>query len=100
MRDYSQMLAAELRNGPFGTQINDQYLDDLYRASPLHDLGKIAIPDAILRKPGPLTDEEREQMKHHTIVGEQILNRSGASTARGGAFSDGSRDRPLAPRML
>jgi putative two-component system response regulator len=75
MRDYSQMLAAELRNGPFGQQIDDQFLDDLYRASPLHDLGKVVIPDSVLRKPGPLTDEEREQMKRHTIIGEQILRR-------------------------
>jgi putative two-component system response regulator len=41
----------------------------------LHDIGKVAIPDAILRKPGPLSDEEREQMQQHTMIGEQILNR-------------------------
>jgi putative two-component system response regulator len=75
MRDYSQLLAAELRHGAFSKQIDHQYLDDLYRASPLHDLGKVAIPDAILRKPGPLTGEERAQMERHTIFGEQILNR-------------------------
>jgi putative two-component system response regulator len=75
MRDYSHLLAAELRNGDVGQQIDDQFLDDLYRASPLHDLGKVVISDAILRKPGPLTDEEREEMKRHTFIGEQILNR-------------------------
>lgn len=75
MRDYSQMLAAELRHGAFSKQIDDQFLDDLYRASPLHDLGKVAVPDAILRKPSALTDEERSEMQLHTIVGEQILNR-------------------------
>ena len=86
MRDYSQMLAAELRNGPFAQQVDDQFLDDLYRASPLHDLGKIVIPDAILRKPGPLTDAEREQMKRHTVVGEQILHRLARQQPEAGFF--------------
>ncbi|PKL09462.1 MAG: hypothetical protein CVV51_03625 [Spirochaetae bacterium HGW-Spirochaetae-7] len=49
-------------------------------AAPMHDVGKIAIPDAILSKPGLLTAEEREVMKHHTVVGREIL---------------GSSDRPL-----
>lgn len=75
IRIYSQLLAAELRQGPYGSQIDDAYLDNLYRTSPLHDLGKIAIPDAILRKPGPLTDDERAQMEQHTLIGERILNR-------------------------
>lgn len=44
--------------------------------SPLHDVGKIAIPDKILKKPGKLTDEEFEHMKHHTLIGENILQSS------------------------
>jgi HD-GYP domain-containing protein (c-di-GMP phosphodiesterase class II) len=39
----------------------------------LHDVGKIGIPDRILQKPGPLTDEERRQMQTHTVIGEQML---------------------------
>jgi PAS domain S-box-containing protein len=42
-------------------------------AAPMHDVGKIATPSEILRKPGPLTSEEREEMKHHTTVGREIL---------------------------
>jgi PAS domain S-box-containing protein len=42
-------------------------------AAPMHDVGKIAIPSEILRKPGPLTREEREEMKHHATVGHEIL---------------------------
>ena len=42
-------------------------------AAPLHDIGKIAIPDAILLKPGPLTAEEREVIKSHTLIGGRIL---------------------------
>jgi cyclic di-GMP phosphodiesterase len=75
IRAYSHLLAAELRQQPFSREIDDLFLDDLDRASALHDLGKIAIPDAILRKPGPLTGDERSQMQQHTIIGEQILNR-------------------------
>lgn len=45
-------------------------------AAPMHDVGKIAIPDAILGKPGRLTDEEREEMKRHTVVGKDILGSS------------------------
>ncbi|MDO9288523.1 MAG: HD domain-containing phosphohydrolase, partial [Thermodesulfovibrionales bacterium] len=41
--------------------------------SPMHDIGKIGIPDNILLKPGKLTDEEFEVMKHHTTIGEAIL---------------------------
>ena len=43
------------------------------RAAELHDIGKIAIPDAILHKPGPLDDDEWELMRQHTIIGERIL---------------------------
>ncbi len=46
------------------------------RASPLHDVGKIGVPDAILLKPGPLTAEEFEVMKTHTVIGGRILGES------------------------
>ena len=46
------------------------------RAAPLHDIGKIGIPDGILLKPGPLTAEEFEIMKAHTIIGARILSGS------------------------
>jgi putative two-component system response regulator len=75
MRIYSHLLAAELRLTSYGDQIDDAFLDDIYRASPLHDIGKIVIPDAILRKPGALTYEERQQMQQHTLIGHQILSR-------------------------
>lgn len=45
----------------------------LFYASPLHDVGKVGIPDSILKKPGPLTSEEFELMKLHTIIGGKIL---------------------------
>jgi len=48
----------------------------LEKAAPLHDLGKIAVPDAILRKEGELTHEERVLMQSHTTIGAQLLSGS------------------------
>ena len=55
-------------------------LDAVVRAAELHDIGKIAIPDRILHKPGPLDDDEWELMRTHTTIGERIL---GAAPAMG-----------------
>lgn len=46
----------------------------LRRAAPLHDVGKIGVPDAILRKPGPLTDAEWALMREHTVIGARLLS--------------------------
>jgi putative two-component system response regulator len=49
----------------------------MLNASPMHDVGKIGIPDGILLKPGPLTPDEREIMQRHTTIGAEILSGSG-----------------------
>ena len=54
----------------------------LERAAPLHDVGKIAIPDAILRKPGPLDPEEAAVMRTHTLLGARILEGGGSELIR------------------
>lgn len=56
------------------TGLTKQKIDTIVRASALHDLGKISIPDNILLKPGRLTDEERQVMMSHTTKGCEILN--------------------------
>lgn len=53
-------------------------LDELARAAQLHDIGKLAVPDEILRKPGPLDEREWAFIRQHTIVGERILRASPA----------------------
>ena len=74
IRSYSQTLAGQLQqSGPYQEAINQRFLQDLYRASPLHDIGKVAVPDAILQKPGKLTPEEFEQIKQHVRVGGDTL---------------------------
>jgi putative two-component system response regulator len=52
--------------------------DIMFYASPMHDIGKVGIPDAILLKPGPLTEKEFEVMKTHTTIGARILRGSGS----------------------
>jgi HD-GYP domain-containing protein (c-di-GMP phosphodiesterase class II) len=54
--------------------MNAEELDELTRAAELHDVGKVAIPDAILNKPGKLDATEWEFMRQHTILGERILS--------------------------
>jgi diguanylate cyclase (GGDEF)-like protein len=63
-------------------------LDLIAAAAELHDVGKIAISDAILDKPGPLDADEWQRMRHHTVLGERIL------------AAAGRRARPLQPRAL
>ena len=55
--------------------MSENYWDAVINAAPLHDLGKIAVDDAILRKPSGLTEEEYEKMKIHAAYGAQIMNK-------------------------
>jgi HD-GYP domain-containing protein (c-di-GMP phosphodiesterase class II) len=56
-----------------GIGLSYQEAEDIRYAAPLHDIGKVAIPDSILRKPGKLTTEEFEEMKKHTVYGAKML---------------------------
>ena len=69
MSHYSAIIASELG-------FSDDVVENILYASPMHDIGKIGIPDGILKKPGKLTDEEFDTMKTHTIIGAQILSQS------------------------
>ena len=55
---------------------SEQACELILNASPMHDVGKIGIPDGILLKPGPLTDDERDIMQRHTVIGAEILSGS------------------------
>jgi len=68
-----------------GMDCDDEEADKLKLASPLHDLGKIGIPDAILNKPGPLTKEELAIMRTHAEIGYNMLRSSRRSTLQAGA---------------
>ena len=88
IRDYCRILAEQLcRSGPHSTDVDRQFQADLYRASPLHDVGKVGIPDAILHKPGSLTEDEFEVMKGHSAIGANALSEV-ASQGGCGSFLD------------
>ncbi|MCR5767725.1 MAG: HD domain-containing protein [Lachnospiraceae bacterium] len=61
------------RYGYYSEKLTDRYMRDVVMSAPLHDVGKINIPDAILNKPGKLTKEEFEVMKTHTTAGKALL---------------------------
>ena len=69
-----QRLAEELRKNPkFTDTITPEYIENLATAAPLHDIGKVGIHDRILRKPGTLTQDEREIMMQHPQMGYDVL---------------------------
>ncbi len=84
IRYYTQILAKQLYlESPYAEEIDEDFLDELYRASPLHDIGKVGIPDSILLKPGRFTKEEFERMKLHTIVGAETLEQAASQFGSG-----------------
>lgn len=71
---YVESIARELqKQGSYRDILTDGYINDIIVAAPLHDIGKIHISDAVLNKPGKLTQEEFEIMKTHTTAGQKLL---------------------------
>ena len=74
---YCRIILEQLRkDGEFTDQLTNSFIDDVVNSAPLHDIGKIKVPDAILNKPGKLTDEEFEIMKTHTTAGNEIIQQA------------------------
>lgn len=74
---YVKVLAERLQDmGYHSEQLDADKINAIYRAAPLHDIGKVGIPDYILLKPGALNSEEWETMKTHTTIGESVLKAS------------------------
>ena len=55
-------------------QLNEEFCKDIIKAAPMHDIGKIAVDDEVLRKPGRFTPEEYEKMKEHSAQGARIVH--------------------------
>lgn len=71
---YATMIAKAAREqGVYADVLTDEYIERLGKVAPLHDVGKIAVPDSVLMKPGRLTEEEFEQIKIHATKGKQII---------------------------
>lgn len=74
-RAYVELLAIQLmKNGHYSNILTPRYVRFLKRAAPMHDIGKIVVPDAILKKPGRLTHSEFLQMKRHASEGGRIVH--------------------------
>lgn len=72
--EYCRLLAVQLAiDSPYADQITPEFIECIQHAAPLHDVGKVAIPDRILLKPGPLTPEEFEIMKSHSVIGAENM---------------------------
>jgi PAS domain S-box-containing protein len=72
---YVRLLAVRMRAmGLYRNELSDDVIEALYRAAPLHDIGKVGIPDFILLKPGKLTPAEWETMQSHATIGESVLS--------------------------
>jgi len=72
MARYSRLIALTLGAAH---AIDDEYVERIFQHAPLHDVGKITIPDRILLKPGPLTVDEFAEMKTHTTKGREIIDK-------------------------
>lgn len=74
IREYCRALCDEMANDPrYEQEIDGDFINLMYLSSPLHDIGKVGIPDSVLLKPGALTPGEFEVMKQHTLIGGQTL---------------------------
>jgi len=72
MSRYARLIATELAER---YQLSDEYIEKIFLYSPLHDIGKVGIPDSILLKAGCLTEQEYDVMKTHTVLGREMIDR-------------------------
>jgi len=79
------------RKGYYAEKVTPKFMSDVVRSAPLHDVGKINIPDGVLNKPGKLNDEEYEIMKTHTTAGKHIIEKA-ISTVKGGTYLKEARN--------
>ncbi|MFN8175040.1 MAG: diguanylate cyclase [Solirubrobacteraceae bacterium] len=114
LHDHSNDVSDLSRAVAVALGMSESQVDDTIRLAELHDVGKIAIPQAILRKPGPLDDDEWRVMRLHTIIGERMLRaapalghvgrlvRASHERWDGGGYPDGLEgdDIPLPARIV
>lgn len=64
------------RDGVYADQLTEEFMQDIGNSAALHDIGKIQVPDALLNKPGKLTDEEFRKMQSHAAAGGEIIDKA------------------------
>jgi len=83
IRNYAETIAKELaKNEAYRDILTDHYIQEISDFAPIHDIGKVGIADGILLKPARLSPEEFEVMKKHTIIGAEVLRKSGSNIMR------------------
>lgn len=84
---YVEVLAKRLARHPaYRAASTRQDWEMIWKSAPLHDIGKVGIPDQILLKPGPLTEEEFEVMKRHTVLGRDAIRSAEIRVRSEGSF--------------
>ena len=101
IREYSRTMAEELsETEPYAHEVDADYIQAIYVTSPLHDIGKVGIPDHILLKPGKLSKDEFEVMKQHAEMGRATLEDALQAYPSAGFLARCSRHRLDPPRTL
>ncbi|MCG8564486.1 MAG: CHASE2 domain-containing protein [Desulfobacterales bacterium] len=77
-QNYARLMARELQKRGNHPEITAEFIRDIFLSAPLHDIGKVGIPDQILLKPGRHTDGEFEEMKKHALYGKAIIEKASA----------------------
>lgn len=92
IREYTREISLEVGRGDqYGPMVDNAFIQQIYQSSPLHDIGKVGIPDQILLKPGKLTVAEFDLMKTHTLIGGNTLQ-AADQEAGGNSFLSMGRD--------
>lgn len=74
---YAEIILRQMKKeGVYSDMLTDDFINEVVSSAPLHDVGKIKVPDAILNKPGRLTDEEFKRMQAHTTAGGEVIDKA------------------------
>ena len=93
IQHYILELAKEVAKNPKYTEVLPlKEIELIFKTAPLHDIGKVGVPDRILLKPGPLTPEEFEEMKRHTIYGREALDAAAKTLGAEETFLNTARE--------
>jgi len=83
IKSCARLIAQKLaEDSIYKNEISAEYINNLEKFAPMHDIGKVGIRDGILQKPGKLTESEFEEMKRHTVYGGEVLKIAGSNVLR------------------
>ena len=98
---YARLLCLQLAHeSKYSSEIDHEFIRHVYQTSPLHDIGKVGIPDTVLLKPGRLSDDQFEIMKTHTLIGAETLDARAAAESECEVSASCPRHRAEPPRTV